>query len=189
MPVVVRTACALLLAVPGMLVSGCGRDVPDVEEIAGAQVGAMAERELEAENPRLAPGSLDCPDLDLEVGASVRCERTATLSSGRLVKMLGTVRVTSLSSGGRLHVALDDPATEFGVTGEQVASVLRQQYQRLFHHRPGAVSCPYLLGEVGVHATCTVQVGDRRHAVDAVVSDVDATDYDVRYTFRRHPPS
>src|SRR5215216_7526592 len=102
MRVVIVTGCGLLLC---LVVAGCGSDVTVLDEIDGEKVGTMAERELEAQNPRLAPGTLDCPDLDFETDASVQCLRTTELSAGRVVKVMGTVTVTSLSSGGRLHVA------------------------------------------------------------------------------------
>lgn len=184
MPVVlVRVACTLLLA---GLSAGCGPDVTRPDTLHGKDVARMAEHELEAENPQLVSGALTCPDLAFRVGAAVRCLRTTTLTNGRVVKVAGTVRVTSLASGGRLHVAMDKEAAEFGVSGAQVAAELRRRYPRLFHGQPGAVSCPYVRGRLGSTATCRVQVGATRRLVDAVVAHVDAATYDVRCSFRSH---
>src|SRR3954454_6488033 len=116
----------------------------------------MAERELEAESLGLAYGTLACPALELRVGASVRCVRTTAFGDGRVVKVRGTVRVTSLASGGRLHVAMDHEAAEFGVSGERVAAELRRRSRHLFHRSPGAIDCPYLRGQVGDRTTCDV---------------------------------
>ncbi|MBW8750445.1 MAG: hypothetical protein JF565_03375 [Propionibacteriales bacterium] len=182
--VAAQIACAMVLAA---LPAGCGSDVRLPDQLSGSSVGSMAERELETENPRLAHGSLSCPALDLRVGASVRCLRTTAFGDGRIVKVRGTVRVTSLASGGRLHVAMDTEATEFGVSGDRVATELRGQARHLFHRSAGSVDCPYLRGQVGARSTCDVRIGHTQRVVDAVVTDVDAEQYDVRYSFRPHP--
>jgi hypothetical protein len=181
--VVLTSAVCLLL---GVAVAGCGRDVVVLDEIEGSKVAAMAERELEAQNPRLAPGTLSCPDLDFEVGSTVHCLRTTELSEGRVVKVRGTVEVTSRASGGRLHVAMDDDAQEFGLTGDQVAAALSQQSAKRFGGVPSHVDCPYLRGKVGTTITCSVDLGATRREVDAVVTAVDAEQYDTVYVFRRH---
>ena len=174
--------CLLL----GIAVAGCGRDVVVLDELEGSKVAAMAERELEAQNPRLAPGTLSCPDLDFEVGSSVHCLRTAELSKGRVVKVRGTVEVTSRASGGRLHVAMEDDAKEFGVTGEQVAAALGHQLAERSAGVPGNIACPYLRGKVGTTITCSFDLDGARHDVDAVVTAVDAEEYDTVYVFRKH---
>jgi hypothetical protein len=184
--VAVRIACALLVAA---LPAGCGEDVVRLDNLDGAKVAAMAERELEAENPGLTAGSLACPDLDFRVGAQVRCLRTTTLPNGRIVKVGGTVRVSSLASGGRLHVAMDGKASEFGLSGAQVAAELRRQYAQLFHAEPGAVDCPYLRGELHATVACHVRVGSHRRRVDAVVAQVDPEAYAVHCRFRPHQPA
>jgi hypothetical protein len=184
--VAVRIACALLVVT---LPAGCGDEVVRLHELGGDKVAAMAERELEAENPGLAAGSLTCPDLRFRVGASVRCLRTTTLPNGRIVKVGGTVRVSSLASGGRLHVAMDSKASEFGLSGAQVASELRRQYPHLFRGEPGAVDCPYLRGELNATVACHVRVGGDRRTVDAVVAQVDPAAYSVRCRFRPHQPA
>jgi hypothetical protein len=183
--VAVRIACALLVAT---LPAGCGEEVVRLDNLDGDKVAAMAERELETENPGLNAGSLACPDLDFRVGASVRCLRTTTLPNGRIVKVGGTVRVSSLASGGRLHVAMDGKASEFGLSGARVAAELRRQYAQLFGGQPGAVTCPYLRGEVGATVACRVRVGGDRRTVDAVVAQVDPAAYAVRCRFRPHQP-
>lgn len=183
--VAVRVAFAVLVA---LLTAGCGGGpAPPVasaslpREIDGSQVGTMAERELESQNPGMASGTLACPDLSLDVGATVRCLRTTELSEGRVVKVNGTVEVTSLSSGGRLHVTMDDEATEFGVTGDQVATAVR--------HRVGAptavVRCPYLLGKIGTVVTCRVEAGGRRRDVEVEVTAVDPQGYRTTYVVRQ----
>jgi hypothetical protein len=176
--VAVRLAHVVVVA---LLAGGCGNDTALPDEIAGSQVGTMAERELEAQNPGIAAGTLVCPDLSLDVGAEVRCVRTAELSEGRVVKVDGTVEVTSLSSGGRLHVTMDDRASEFGVTGDQVATEVRAR----FGARPAVVACPYLLGKVGTVVTCRVEVGSRRLDVRVEVTAVDPHSYRTTYVVRR----
>ena len=171
-------AGALLVAlVPG----GCGRDVALPDRLDGQQVGAMAERELEAENPSLASGTLDCPDLDLRAGASVRCLRTAELDEGRVVKVAGTVEVTSLRSGGRLHVTMDEDAEEFGVSAEHLAD----DVARRLHVAQRQVACAYLRARVGQRVVCRVDGGGPHHEVDVVVTSVDPRDY--RTTYAVHP--
>jgi hypothetical protein len=177
--VAIRVALAILVA---LLTAGCGNDPAMPGEIDGSQVGTMAERELEAQNPGMASGTLACPDLSLDIGASVRCLRTTELSDGRVVKVNGTVEVTSLSSGGRLHVTMDDEAIEFGVTGDQVATAVRRRVGA----RTAVVECPYLVGKVGTVVTCRVEAGSRRRDVEVEVTAVEAGSYRTTYVVR-HP--
>ena len=158
-------AGVLLVAVlPGGCGQGAGLPLPD--HLAGHEVGAMAERELEAENPRIAPGRLACPDLELRTGASVRCLRTAELSEGRVVKVRGTVSVTSLAAGGRLHVSMDPGAEEFGMTGAQLAAELRRRYSGRPEDRPARVTCPYLRAEIGQRVICRVDLAGAARTVE-----------------------
>lgn len=165
-----------------LLVTGCGgHDVAVPDRLAGARVAAMAEDELEAENPRMATGTLTCPDLRFEEGASVRCRRTTELSGGRLVSVRGTVTVTSTDAGGRLHVAMDDEADEFGLTGEGLAADVRQRYQRRARQQPSRVDCPYLRGAVGTTVTCAVTVAGRIRRLDVQVTAVDPAGFRTSY--------
>lgn len=179
----VRVGLGMLVALTS---AGCGRDVTSVDQLDGTEVATMAEHELEAQNPRMAPGTLACPDLDLEAGAKVRCLRTTELDGGRVVKVGGTVEVTSLASGGRLHVAMDRTATEFGVAGDQVAADLRRQYVQRFHASPSRLECPYLRGQVGAVVTCRLVAGGKRHDVDVVVTAVEPASYRTTYVARTH---
>ena len=186
----VRVTLGVLVTVVGtVLVAGCGRDVVVLDEIGGSKVGAMAERELEAENPRLALGTMACPDLDFRVGASVRCVRTTELSGGRIVKVGGTVKVASLASGGHLHVAMDSEATEFGLAGDRIAADLRQQFVQRFQRQPSRLTCPYLRGVVGHRVTCRLVDRGARRDVDVVVTGVDPATYAVRYVAKAHRPA
>lgn len=179
-----RAIAAVLLV--ATFLTGCGGDPPLPDRLAGKAVAAMAERELEGENPRLATGHLDCPDLDLRVGATVRCLRTTELSGGRVVKVDGTVRVTSVRAGGRLHVAMDARAREFGLTGERVAAGVREQYAARHHVTPERAECPYLRGVVGTVVTCRIEVSGTPRLVDAAVTTVDPAGYATRFVVRRH---
>jgi hypothetical protein len=167
----------------GFALVGCGQDVPAVDVLDGTDVATMAERQLMAENPRMAPGTLTCPDLEFEVGASVRCLRTTELSRGRVVKVAGSVEVTSQDSGGRLHVAMDDEAAEFGLSGDQLAAELRPRFARA--GAAPVVECPYLRGAVGQRVTCRVDVGGAHRELVVVVTVADEQDYDVDYEARR----
>ena len=168
----------------GTLLTGCGGDPPLPDRLPGTAVAAMAERQLEAQNPRMTTGRLSCPDLDLRIGATVRCLRTTELSGGRVVKVAGTVRVTSVRAGGRLHVVMDERATEFGLTGEQVAAGVRDQYAGRHHVTPGRVECPYLRGVLGTVVRCRVEAGGRTRVVDVVVTDLDPGSYGTRFALR-----
>ena len=168
----------LLLAA---MVSGCGGGTPAPDHLDGHAVARMAEHELEAENTGLAPGSLSCPDLDFRVGASVRCVRTIGLSGGRVVKVAGTVSVTTRASGGRLHVAMDQQAREFGLGGDAFVAAVRARYRQRFGLDPTRLDCPYLRGVVGARVTCTVDTGGGRRDVDVVVTAVDPATYGTSY--------
>lgn len=183
---VVRAACGLVLC---LLATGCGGDVVVLDEIDGDEVGRMAEQELQAENPWLTAGTMSCPDLDFEVGASVRCLRTTELSGGRVVKVGGTVEVSSRASGGRLHVAMDGDAQEFGLTGARVAAALRERTVRRFGSEPSRVECPYLRGEVGTTVSCRLKLDGDGYRVDAVVTAVDVELRETEYVFRAHRPA
>jgi hypothetical protein len=170
---------AVLLAV---LVSGCGGEgasVPD--HLDGDSVARMAEHQLEVQNPRMAKGTLTCPDLDLRVGASVRCVRRTELSGGRVVTIGGTVSVTARDSGGRLHVAMDRNVREFGLAGEQLAEGVAKQYRRRFGIEPRALRCPYLRGVVGARVICRLQGAGSRHQVAVVVTAVDPATFTTTY--------
>jgi hypothetical protein len=168
----------------GMLTIGCGGDPPLPDRLRGRAVAAMAERQLEAQNSRLAPGTLSCPDVAMKVGASVRCLRTTELSDGRLVKIGGTVSVTSLASGGRLHVAMDRQPQEFGLLGERVAAGVREWYAKHFGAAPAGLACPYLRGEVGNRVVCHGAGRD----IEVVVTGVDPGSYRAVYVIRAHRP-
>ncbi len=191
MKVVLLTgACVLCAGLLGVAVAG-GSVLPGRERAAvlpdrldGGAVARMAERELEAENPRMAVGRLTCPGLRLRIGVSVRCRRTTELSEGRVVTVSGTVTVTALSSGGRLHVAMDDRAEEFGLSGDRVATGVRDAFARRLHLRPTRVSCPYLRGVVGARVTCRVDGAGRRRTAEVEVTGVDAADYRTAYAVR-----
>jgi hypothetical protein len=166
--------------------SGCGQDIVALDQISGAKVAAMAERGLEAENPRMAPGTLSCPDLDFRAGAEVRCLRTTKLSGGRLVRVSGVIRVASISSGGRLHVSMDDDATGFGVAGAHLAADVSNRYRKRYGVRPSRVRCPDLRGALGAAVTCRVEVGAKRQDLDVVVTKVDPRSYTTTYVTRAH---
>jgi hypothetical protein len=172
------SAGALLVA---LLPTGCGSAGPGLDQLDGRDVATMAERELETENPGLAPGTLACPDLDYRIRASVRCLRTAELGDGRVVKVGGTVEVTSISSGGHLHVTMDDDAEEFGVAGANLGADLRRRYVQQFHVVPSQVTCPYLRAVVGHRVTCRVVAGGVRRDVEVVVTAADAETYRTVY--------
>lgn len=160
-------AAPLALASAACGLTGCARAGEPIAVLPGARVARMAEARLEAEDPGMAPGTLRCPDLDFVIGAATRCVRTAMLSRGRVVRVLGTIRVVSTRGGGELHVALDDAAAGFGLTGSAVAARVRDRLHRR-GMRPVSVDCPYLDGEVGVTVACKV-VG-RTGASTAVVT-------------------
>ncbi|RNL60576.1 hypothetical protein EFK50_19870 [Nocardioides marmoriginsengisoli] len=176
---------AALLAL--LLVTGCGStttsETPDIDSIAGSQVGAMAERQLETTHPGMAPGELTCPDLDFEVGSEVRCERVAELSGGRLIRVSGTVSVTSTEGGGRLHVKLDDEVAEFGITGDALEDDLRKRAAAKLKAEPDEVTCPYLTGEVGTKARCRVRLDDKVVVVVAVITGREPEENLTRYRF------
>jgi hypothetical protein len=170
----------------GMLLVGCGGDPPLPDRLRGRSVAAMAERDLEAQNPRMAAGRMSCPDLALRVGASVRCVRTTELSEGRVVKIAGTVSVTSVASGGRLHVAMDRQATEFGLAAQRLAAAVRQWYAARYGAAPAGLACPYLRGAVGVRVLCQVAAG---RSVEVVVTAVDPATYTTTYVAHRRRSS
>jgi hypothetical protein len=181
---------AAVRVVLGLLVllgaTGCGRDVAVLDDIAGNKVSTMVERELEAQNPGLAPGRLTCPDLDFTIGAAVRCLRTTELSHGRVVKVRGLVEVMSIASGGRLHIEMDAHATEFGVSGDHLAADLRQRYLKRVHAQPSRLDCPYLRGAVGTTVTCQVEIGGKLKHVDVEVIAVDPESYRTTYVVGPH---
>ncbi|MFL6059739.1 MAG: hypothetical protein ACJ72E_00810 [Marmoricola sp.] len=184
-PLALLTAGMLLVSGCGGLADGraassAGHATPPVKEIAGDRVAAMAEEQLESEHPALAVGRITCPDLVVAIGTAVRCARVADLGDGRRIRELGTVTVTSLSDGVRLHVALDEDVDEFGVTGAHLADDLTTHLRGA---APGSARCPYLRGASGRAVRCTVRVGGRAMSVRVVVTGVDAGAEQTRYRF------
>jgi len=187
----VPLTCLLCWGLVGVgVLAGCDRDVALPDRLPGTAVARMGERELEAQNPRLAPGTLTCPVLPLRIGASVHCHRTTELSDGRVVRVAGTVKVTSLAGGGRLHVAMDELAEEFGLSGDRVAAGVRQRYARRFHAQPPQVTCPYLRGAVGTMVACRIDARGVRRAAEVRVTAVDPAAYRTTYAVHwSRPPS
>lgn len=168
------------------VLAGCSADdVPEaaatpIDFLPGDRVGELAEKQLEAEHLAIAVGKVTCPDLDWQVNASVRCVKVSELSDGRRVTVPGTVTVTSTENWGKLHIALDDRATEFGVdaghlTGKVTDWVTSQAGS------PNAVDCPYLTGVVGTIVRCAVTVANEKRVVLVTVTTVDPDDYRTRY--------
>lgn len=202
---------SLVLMTAGLLlVSGCGgladsraatgaADSPTIDSLDGSRVGELAEKQLELKHPQMAIGRITCPDLVFAVGRSVRCERVAELSGGRRIRVLGTVTVTSVEGGGKLHVELDDDVTEFGIAGTRLVSDLRsalaeRQARAVWAH------CPYLLGKRGQAVLCRFRLAGAASAkgagkvgkVRVVVTGVDPDANATRYRFdwpRSAPPA
>ncbi len=179
---------ASALALLGLLLTGCGSTTVHVDHLAGARVGVMAERQLEAMHPGMAPGELTCPTLRFRVGAQVRCVRVAELSGGRVVRMYGTVSVVSIRDGGDLHVAMDDAVAEFGVSADQLAADLSAIVEKRTSTAPTSVRCPYLAGLTGTAVRCTLVIGHVPAHATATVTGLDPASYRTSYRFSLHLP-
>jgi hypothetical protein len=174
------------LLVPALLLVGCGSAAEpplQVDYLPGAQVGEMAERELEAAHPAMAPGTVTCPDLDWELGAQIRCVQVAELSEGRVVTIGGTVTVTDVEGGGRLHVELDDTVREFGITGEYLGADLEERARKRLVPEPTSVRCPDLSGPVGTAVRCRVVHEGRTGIVLARVTALAPEQHATSYAF------
>lgn len=177
---------APVLLLISVLLTGCGSadgPTPKRDVLSGVEVGAMAERELEAAHPGMAPGTVTCPDLNWEVGASVRCTQVAELSGGRQISIGGNVSVTDLKDGGRLHVQLDDTVAEFGVSGDYLTADLEVRARSRLRPAPTSVTCPYLSGQVGTTVTCRVVHAGRTKVVLARVTAVVPANHETSYAF------
>jgi hypothetical protein len=171
-----------------LLLGGCGTGTPARTlpgTLPGAQVGAMAERQLESAHPRMAVGTIVCPDLRFRVGREVVCVRTAELSGGRQVEVRVRVRVTSLREGGRLHVRTEDRVSAYRITGEHLAADLRARVLERYRIRPDAVRCPVLPGRVGARVRCSVMFGNGRLIAPVTTRSCDDSSYEIRYAFDR----
>jgi hypothetical protein len=184
-----RWPLALLVAgLTALTGCGAGTDVttpvssPSIDSLPGAQVGKLAEEQLEAENLEMAVGRVTCPDLAWTVDASVRCVKLSELSDGRRVKIPGTVTVTSTVGGGKLHVALDDKVAEFGVDAHYLASNVTDWVTARTKVVPTTVRCPYLRGIRGATAGCGIDLAGHPGRVRVTVTDVDAKAFRTTYT-------
>ena len=164
-------------------VAGCGEATPAAMTFSGERVARIAENQLEARRPALAPGVVSCSDLDFVVGARARCARTSALSNGRGVRVLGTVTVMSVRDGGRLHVHFEERAASFWVRGAYLADRARRWLDARHPPAAAAVSCPDLPGETGREVTC--EAGDV--AVGVLVTATVPETYAVRYRMRVLP--
>lgn len=177
-----RDWLAVATVLLGLLpVAGCGGDDRPPAQLTGDRVAAMAERELEAENPEAAPAEMTCSDLEFRIGASTRCSRVAGLSGGRWVRVYGTVRVTGTADGGSLHVQMDDEAAEFGLSGDRVGALLRDQVGA--ESGISDVECPALTGEIGTSLVCSAERDGEVIRLRATVIAVDADRYDATLRF------
>jgi hypothetical protein len=163
-------------------VNGNASATPTIDSLPGARVGELAEEQLEAENPQMAVGRVTCPELAWKVDASVRCVKVSELSEGRRVTIPGTVTVTSTVGGGKLHVALDDQITEFGVEGDHLVGDVTSWVASRTRSRPTKVRCPYLRGVRGASTRCGVDLSGRTARVRVTVTDVDPQDYRTTYS-------
>jgi hypothetical protein len=175
-----------------MLLAGCGstaRLVPEprLTSLPGLQVGTMAERQLEADHPGMAPGRLTCPDLAWKVGAMVRCIQVVVLSGGRQLRIPGTVAVTTTTGGGRLHVHLADEVSDYGVTAEHLAADLRDQASKRLRAAVRKVTCPYLGGPIGTTVRCVLRVHGATRVVLARITDRDPAHNATAYEFVWQP--
>jgi hypothetical protein len=167
---------------------GCGEAETGPATMPGERVARMAEEQLEADHPGMAPGILSCPDLAFEIGATTRCTRIAELSRGRRVRVLGTVEVTSVAGGGALHVRLDDAAKEFGLDGGFLASRLGDRLDKLGRTAPDSIDCPYLVGRIGASVVCTVSFPAGSTRARIRVTSVDPSSYEVGYSIDPEDP-
>lgn len=137
-----------------LLLGGCGSgtEVSLPRTLTGTQVGVMAERQLEAQHVRMRPGTMTCPDLELRKGASVRCVRRTELTGGRVVRIGGTVEVTSTREGGRLHVRLDTDPIDYGLTSAAVAA----EVARRTNLEATSLRCSALPGRIGALGRCRI---------------------------------
>lgn len=176
---------SLAVLLTGVLFAGCGSAAeppPKLDLLSGTKVGEMAERELEDAHPGMAPGTVTCPDLDWELGASVRCVQVAELGDGRQVSIGGTVSVVDLEDGGRLHVKLDETVAEFGISSEFLSADLATLARQRLLPAPTSVRCPYLSGPVGTTVRCRLVHDGRTKVVLARVTarapEENATSYE-----------
>lgn len=153
--------------------------------LAGATIAERANTQLEQENPELAHGQLDCPDVKYEVGATARCMRTVVLDDGRLVRIGATVAIDKVTGSGHFTIRVDDRPTEFGVTGRSVLDDLAKQYAAKYGGKRPTGSCPpYLAGKAGTTMTCRLHTRDGKLRIRVKVSRVDPENYTTEYLFK-----
>ena len=173
----VALAVAGLVGLAGMVgLAGCGAEPADPVTFTGDRVARIAEAQLEAQRPALAPGTVSCSDLEFRVGASTQCARTSALSGGRMVRVLGRVTVKSVAAGGMLHVSFAERASAFWLRGAFVAERVRD-WLRGRGVSGAEITCPDLPGEAGRAITCTAGEADVRVLVTATQPE----EYAVRY--------
>lgn len=174
-------AVAVGLAV---LVSGCGFEVSTTpKELDGEKLAARANRQLEAQNPGMAPGELTCEDVAYEKDATARCVRTVVFDDGRLVRIGATVTIEDVEGEGRFGITVDEAAEEFGVTGRSVFEELANSYERRFGDVPTGACPEYLPGKVGESMTCTLQTNRGRLRVRVEVTRVRPETFETQYTY------
>ncbi len=177
-----------------LLLVGCGAEVSaKPKKLEGDTLASRANTQLEKQNPQLVHGDLTCKDVKYKVGATSECIRTVVLDDGRLVRIGATVTIDGVKGGGHFKVAVDEAATEFGLTGKAVFEQLSRQYAAKFKTRRPTGSCPaYLKGVAGTQMTCTLVVTANDKAPEKLqvlveVSRVDPKTYQTFYTFRAAP--
>lgn len=190
MSLTTRSLAPSLAALALVLLSACGSDGSDDgddgddDTIPGGDVAAAAEKALANDQPGLAEGSFECPEVEAEEGATVTCTRTAYPEGGLYVTLTGEVEVTKTDgSDFSIHLQMADQAESFGTTGDHLEEELTPQVEARLGAAPSEVDCPDLPGEVGAKVTCEVTVDDEDTPIEVTVDQIDETNLSMNYTF------
>lgn len=169
-----RRRAGATLAIAGVLafgLAGCSGDTPDVAALGDLDVAESLDTQLGAVGIIGDPGSLDCADVDIGVGASVDCTFT---SSGQPVGL--TAEVTSVD-GSRIgfDVSTQAQAVPADVLG---ASVAARAGKELGAAIDSAECSGELAPTVGESTTCPLASGSETRDVTVTVSAVDGGQID-----------
>lgn len=168
----------LRLALTTLLVSvlvACSASVEVGDDtLDGAEVAEKVEAQLR-EQPNVTDGELDCPDVEDEPGAEVRCTRTVE-GDGVRVTIGVTVTVKEPDEDGdNLSFKVDDEPETVTVLATALEEQVSLATENSYGQKPESVECPELPGKVEESVVCDFTVAGEPHRLQVTVTAVEGT--------------
>lgn len=184
----------LMAALMVVTVCGCSVHAGSDDEstnpptVSGEKVAEMTDARLMETQVGLLPGTVDCPDLDVEVGASVTCLRT--IETGGVYWTIDvTVEVTEVDREDEdfsFHIQVADSLNAYRIRGEWLERRAAREVTTLYGARPTAVDCRDLPRVQGEQRTCSLTVQGERKRMRIRVTELYSNAFTLRFAIEGH---